>query len=368
MPDNKPEIKGPPPARAGEQRVLARKRSSRRNRRLLIVIMAAIVFAGVVCCLPWGRWNLPALPRHPAGLLGSRPPPPAPAFVPFLTAGFDGEAALQETRDFVNLGPRPAGASGARKAAEHLASRLGQAGVSVAIDEFTDSTPEGVITFRNIVGTLGNTAGPFVILASHYDTKTGLGDAFIGANDSGSSSGLLIEMARFLRAQPGPVRGVMFAFLDGEECLRSYSDRDGLHGSRRLARQLVSGGQASNVLGVVLLDMVGDKDLSVTLPNNGSSELVSMALTSAREENARLKFSLMGRPLLDDHEPFLAAGMRAVDIVDFCYGSGPGRNDYWHTTQDTLDKLSAESLGIVGRVAIRVVNKLLGQAPGRSSP
>jgi len=114
--------------------------------------------------------------------------------------------------------------------------------------------------------------------------------------------------------------------------------------------------------------MVGDRDLTITLPGNSTPELVTLVLDAAKEEGARLKFSLLGIALLDDHEPFLRARMPAVDIVDFQYGSAPDKNDYWHTPQDTLDKLSAESLETVGRVTIRTINKLIETTNRKSGP
>lgn len=151
----------------------------------------------------------------------------------------------------------------------------------------------------------------------------------------------------------------MFAFFDGEECKKQYGPKDGLHGSCRLADKLVRQGKVRTVKAFILLDMVGDKDLSVTIPFNSSHVLASFVLDSAREENARDKFSLFQGNMVDDHVPFLKAGIPAIDIIDFEFGSKPGLNDYWHTPEDTLDKLSADSLQTIGRVVLRMLNKLM---------
>jgi glutaminyl-peptide cyclotransferase len=186
-----------------------------------------------------------------------------------------------------------------------------------------------------------------------------LGPGFEGANDSASSSGLLLELARVLQAAgPLPVN-IGIAFFDGEECRHSYTAHDGLHGSRHAARALCLNRHVDQVRAVIILDMIGDRDLTVTIPRNSTSDLVARVFRAAAAEKVRTKFALMTGALLDDHQPFLEAGMPSLDLIDFEYGSAPGLNDYWHTPQDTLDKLSAESLGIVGRVVIRVLNDLM---------
>jgi glutaminyl-peptide cyclotransferase len=316
-----------------------------------------MIIAYVLFSLPWDEWGLFSgnRPARRAGVVRQ-------GYAPFLTTALDGQRALTEATNFVALGPRVSGADGARKAAEYLASQLQKAGIDPVTDEFcvTNSTRE--TTFRNVLGTIEGSDDRLVVLASHYDTKSGIADDFVGANDSGSSCGLLLELARVLRNPPGPHPGILLAFLDGEECFAHYSDRDGLQGSRRLAQKLKSDGNATNVLGVIVLDMVGDRDLSITIPNNSRPELVSTVFAAAREEGVRLKFTLLDSTLTDDHDPFLQERIPAVDLVDFHYGSAPGKNDYWHTPEDTVEKLSAESLGIVGRVTLRTVNKLMEKA------
>ena len=175
----------------------------------------------------------------------------------------------------------------------------------------------------------------------------------------GYFSGLLLELARVLQmAGPLPVN-IGIAFFDGEECRQNYAAHDGLHGSVHAARALRLNRRADQVRAVIILDMIGDKDLKVTVPRNSTPDLAVRVFRAAEAEKVRDKFALMAGSLLDDHYPFLEAGMPAVDLIDFEYGSAPGRNDYWHTSQDTLDKLSAESLGIVGRVVIRMLNDLM---------
>jgi glutaminyl-peptide cyclotransferase len=231
--------------------------------------------------------------------------------------------------------------------------------IETEIDEFEDGPGDRRGIYRNVVGIIkGKTAG-LIVLGSHYDTKAGISESFNGANDSGSSTGLLLELARVLSVGPKPECSIMLAFFDGEECVREYSENDGLHGSRRLARRLKEDGRAAAVLGVIVVDMIGDKRLNVELPRNSTPSLCSIVFSAAREEGARSAFRLSNSAVLDDHVPFLAAGMPAVDIIDFQYGSAPGLNDYWHTEHDTLDKISGESMQLVGRIVVRMINSLM---------
>jgi len=137
-----------------------------------------------------------------------------------------------------------------------------------------------------------------------------------------------------------------------------YGPKDGLHGSRRLAQQIYEAGGAPLVEAVIVLDMIGDKNLNVTVPRNSTTRLVKELFFAAHEQKVRNKFSLGRGSILDDHVPFLIAGMPALLVIDFEFGSAPGLNDYWHTTEDTLDKLSVESLQTIGDVVLRMIENL----------
>jgi glutaminyl-peptide cyclotransferase len=272
-------------------------------------------------------------------------------------AGFDGARALAEVRAFVALGPRESGTTNALRAADYLVARLHKLNVAAAKQSFEDTVPGGTATFHNVVGKIPGTGPDVIILGAHYDTKRGI-PGFVGANDSGSGVGALLEFARVL---PPVWRGapeIWLVFFDGEECQVAYGPHDGFHGSRRLAQQLVAAGRAHQVRAMILLDMIGDRDLTVTLPPNGTAALTSLALTAAEQLGVREKFSLAVGAIGDDHQAFLDAGMPAVDLIDFQFGSAPGLNDYWHTAADTPDKLSAASLQTIGRVVAHMLEKL----------
>ena len=291
--------------------------------------------------------------------LGCGRPPPAekapPPAIPAKPVAISGAAALEEVRAFLEVGPRDAGTPGAERAATYLAERLRALGVAAEIQEFREPSPLGPETvFRNVLGRIPGRTDRIVLLASHFDTKAGIPD-FVGANDSGSSTGLLLELARAFAAAGPPELEIRLAFFDGEESRIEYGPADGFHGSRHLARTMAADGSLSNVVAMILLDMVGDRDLTLTIPRNSTPGLVSLAFAAARAEGVRDRFQLYPFNVGDDHVAFFERGVPAIDLIDFAFGRAPGLNDYWHTPADTLDKLSADSLDLVGRVVARMV-------------
>lgn len=270
---------------------------------------------------------------------------------------FDGERAFLEVEALVRIAPRDAGTPQGRKAAEHLLQRLKSFGVKAKIDTFTDSTPAGEKTMHNVIGRIPGKTDRWIILGSHFDTMPGI-ENFQGANDSGSSTGVLLELARMLKGQK-PTVGLIFAFFDGEEGIAEYRPGDGLHGSRYFANQLKQDGQLQKIDAMILMDMVGDKDLGFTVPANSSRKLVKVLLDAARSAGYRDRFNLAPQIIItDDHQPFLDLGVPAINLIDFHFGSAPGLNDYWHTSQDRLDNICAESLHICGQVVLHMLREL----------
>jgi glutaminyl-peptide cyclotransferase len=273
----------------------------------------------------------------------------------------DGQKALANVKKLVAIVPRDSGTAGAMRAAEQLRDALTPNVDVCRIDQFEDDTPRGRLEFRNVIGVIKGSGDGLVILGSHYDTKSGISEKFQGANDSGSSSGLLLELARVLHAGPKLPFSVIFVFFDGEESMEEYGVHDGLHGSRRMAKMLVKDGRAERVRAMILLDMIGDRDLTVTLPRNGDHRLRKLTLKAASSVGIRQKIRLSRSAVLDDHAPFRDVGIPAIDIIDFEYGSAPGKNDYWHTDADTVEHISAQSLSEIGRLVIHVLNALASE-------
>jgi Zn-dependent M28 family amino/carboxypeptidase len=193
-------------------------------------------------------------------------------------------------------------------------------------------------------------------LCSHYDTKLFDTIRFVGANDGGSSTGLLLELARVFGQHPSFARKVELAFFDGEEAYENFSETDGLYGSRYFARQLQGEGAkqparsathsaAGGLRGGILFDMVGDSSLGITLPADSAAAMARDVFAAAEALKLRKYFSYLDRNLIDDHVPLNAIGIPTIDIIDFDY-------PWWHTADDTMDKISAQSLQIVGSVAL----------------
>ena len=260
---------------------------------------------------------------------------------------FSGEKAFAHIQRLVDFGPRPAGSKALEKSRDYIEDQLRRSGWQVTRQAFSDDTPRGKIQFVNLIAQFsgqGKAASPSFLLCSHYDTKMFDAIRFVGANDGGSSTGLLLELARVIGQHPNLARKIELVFFDGEEAVEQFSQTDGLYGSRYFARQLQSGG-AKQFRGGLLFDMVGDRSLGITLPANSPAEMARDIFAAAEALKLRNYFTYLGRELVDDHVPLNAIGIPTLDIIDFDY-------PWWHTADDTIDKVSAQSLRIVGSVAL----------------
>ena len=260
---------------------------------------------------------------------------------------FSGEKALAHVQRLVDLGPHPAGSDAIEKARAYIEEQLRHSGWQITRQVFTDDTPRGKIHFVNLIARFpsdAKAASPSFLFCSHYDTKLFDTIRFVGANDGGSSTGLLLELARVLGQRPGLARKIELAFFDGEEACENFSETDGLYGSRYFARQLQGEG-AKQFRGGILFDMVGDSSLGITLPADSATAMARDVFAAAEALKLRKYFSYLDRNLIDDHVPLSAIGIPTIDIIDFDY-------PWWHTAEDTMDKISAQSLQIVGSVAL----------------
>ena len=260
---------------------------------------------------------------------------------------FSGEKALVHVQRLVDLGPHPAGSDAIEKARNYIEDELRHSGWQVTRQAFTDDTPRGKIHFVNLIARFSsdaNTASPSFLFCSHYDTKLFDTIRFVGANDGGSSTGLLLELARVLGQHANVARNVELVFFDGEEAFENFSETDGLYGSRFFAKQLQSEG-AKQIRGGILFDMVGDRSLGITLPADSPAVMARDVFAAAEALKHRKYFSYLDRDMIDDHTPLNAIGIPTIDIIDFDY-------PWWHTADDTMDKISPESLQIVGSVAL----------------
>jgi len=259
---------------------------------------------------------------------------------------FSGEKALTHVQNLVDLGPRPPGSDAIVRARAYIEEQLESSGWQIAEEAFVDQTPRGEVKFVNLIARFGAGAksSDLFLLCSHYDTKIFDTFRFVGANDGGSSTGLLLELARVLAEQPQLAQKLELVFFDGEEAFENFSQTDGIYGSRHFAEELAQNGSAKSFRGGILFDMVGDRSLDITLPPNSPSKIAGDIFAAAEALKARDHFTYFDQDITDDHTPLNAVGIPVVDMIDFHYPP-------WHTADDTMDKLGAESLQTVGSVA-----------------
>ena len=292
---------------------------------------------------------------------------PAPTSPPQTKFSIDGDRAFEHVRKQVEIGPRPAGSAELAKARDYIVGELKSYGLNVTLDEFTPKTPVGDRKMVNIIAELPGESSDVVILSSHYDTKLFKDFRFVGANDGGSSTGTLLEMARVM-AQSGQKRPLTywFVFFDGEEAFCKGWDKnepggcenpdgpDNTYGSRHLVKQLKEKGDLKRVRAMILLDMMGYKNLRLGRDVEMSTPwLIDEVWQTARDLGYSKQFvdeeeGVGG----DDHEPFLKEGIQSLDIIQL------STYEYWHKPEDTLDKISPQSLKIVGDVVLNSLPRI----------
>ena len=269
------------------------------------------------------------------------------------TGGFDGMKAYEFTAKVVGFGPRPPASEALHKTQEYIHSQLQSFGCVVEEDDFHASTPIGSLAMKNIVTKIQGEGKGIIVLLTHYDTLRM--DRFVGAVDGGSSTGLMLEMARLLCSGSAKkqANSVWIAFLDGEEALVDWhKDNDNTYGSREFAARLATSGELKRIHAVILADLIGAKDPKFRRDPNSTRWLTDLVWKTAARLGYRDIFVSDELAVDDDHDAFLKRGVAAVDIIDL--------NDfpYWHTAEDTLDKVSPRTLGIAGHVILESVNEL----------
>lgn len=292
-----------------------------------------------------------ATPAKQSWFSRSSPTPPPPAAI---WKEFSGDKAFAHVKRMVELGPRPSGAAALEQTRKQIVESLTQSGWKVTRQAFSAATPRGAVEFVNLIARFPGEPRrhPEVIVASHYDTKIFDTIQFVGASDGASSTGALLELARVLALDPAMASRVELVFFDGEEAVSQYSETDGLYGSRYFVNDLKKTGEIGQFKFGILWDMIGDKDLTITLSPDSPAQLARGILEAADALKLRNHFSYFSRSIWDDHSPLNEAGIPTIDLIDFDY-------IYWHTADDTLDKLSPESLQKVGAVTLYYLRKQL---------
>ena len=267
----------------------------------------------------------------------------------------DAQLAFAKARELVEkCTPRDAGTSSGRSAAYYILDAASAAGGNVRRDMFKAKTPAGERELTNLYAEFksGDESARWVVVVSHYDTKPGSGCP--GANDGASTTGLLIGLVNAFTNWQTPKGNLLLVWTDGEECLSAYGPNDGLWGSRRAVEYLAS--KNRQVQAVICVDMLGDRDLQISIPANGSPTLAKIAVHAAKRAGYPGLVKPIDELVKDDHVPFMEKGYKAIDLIDFSYGPN---NSYWHTPQDTMDKISEESLLKSGRLVAEMLNILL---------
>lgn len=249
--------------------------------------------------------------------------------------------------------PRDAGTIRGRIAANYILDETSKLGADVRRDVFTAVTPKGPRQFTNLFCEFpSSTSTNWVVLVSHFDTKPGT--ACPGANDGASTTALLVSLVNVLGRADHLGANVMLLWTDGEESMVQYGDTDGFWGSKRMAHRLKNEGRA--VRAVICADMLGDEDLHISVPANGSATLAKIAEKAAERIGCAGLVRSIPEFVKDDHVAFIDCGFRAIDLIDFSYGPD---NAYWHTAQDTMAHVSEESLLKSGRLLVELLNILM---------
>jgi glutaminyl-peptide cyclotransferase len=277
---------------------------------------------------------------------------------------FDGERALQYVKEIVKFGPRPLGSANHKKVEDYIVSRL--KGDDVENDVFTADTPVGKFPVHNIIAKFPGKKDGIIVVASHYDTNYPLRNtSYVGANDGGSSSGLLLELANQLRGKIRDGYSVWLVWDDAEEAMKPDGSagqpfemdflQDSLYGINHLAEKWQADGTLKKVKAFLLADMIGDSDLNIDRDANSTPWLENVVYEAATRVGYQSHFFERTLGMEDDHLPFMKRGVPSADLIDFDYGYN---NVFWHTTQDTVDKLSPKSLEITGTVFLETIRML----------
>jgi Zn-dependent M28 family amino/carboxypeptidase len=274
---------------------------------------------------------------------------------------FDGAKALEYTRQFVAIGPRWPTSPGHAKAEAWLKSQFQRNHDQFEDDAFTADTSIGSVPMHNFIVRYPGTKPGIIVLATHYETNYPLRNInFVGANDGGSTTGLLLAIGDRLREQAAQSPGkkligysVWLLFDDGEESFSpDWIDSDALFGTRHLAAKWARDGTLSQIKAFILADMIGDKDLDIQHEANAAPWLFSLVQQAVKKFGYEKYFFKLTESVDDDHMPFVQRGVPTIDIIDLDYGPN---NAYHHTAQDSMDKISARSLTIDGDVFLETI-------------
>jgi len=274
---------------------------------------------------------------------------------PEKTGGFDGKRAYAQVAKQVSFGPRPSGSPAIAKTQDYILAELKSYGCTADVDTFSADTPAGRLPMKNILVKIPGEKPGVILLGTHYDTKRL--ENFVGADDGGSSTGVMLELARLLCSQHGRY-AVWIAFFDGEEAVRpEWKDPDNCYGSREMAARFAINGDLTRIKAFLLADIVGTRTPHFKRETYSTKALVDLVWGVAKRLGYGSIFVDESSAVEDDHQSFLKRRVPSVDVIDLDNGPG-GDVFYWHTPEDTLDKISPKTLAIVGHVFLESVKEL----------
>ncbi len=269
------------------------------------------------------------------------------------TGGFDGKRAFEHVAKQVSFGPRPSGSAAIAQTQEYILLQLKNFGCTTEVDAFSADTPVGRLAMKNIVVKIPGEQPSIIMLGTHYDTVLRNDITFVGADDGGSSTGVMLEMARLLCPTRGK-RAVWIAFFDGEEAMKAWSETDSRYGSRQMAARLAASGEISKIKAFLLADLVGSRELHF-MRDPTTKSLTDVVWKTADRLGYSEHFLEQSAPIEDDHNSFAKRNVPVVDVIDL---DRSGDVAFWHTAEDTLDKISGKSLSITGHVFLESVKEL----------
>jgi len=278
---------------------------------------------------------------------------------PAAPVRFDGGKAYDHVRAMVGFGPRPAGSAALAETRKYIREQMSALGFKTEDQAFDADTPVGRLHMVNLRTTIPGTRPERLLITGHYDTKLYRQFRFVGANDAGSSAAFLIELARVLKGRKNPLT-IELVFFDGEEAtLPGWDDapNDHTYGSRYYAQTAKQTGDLARIKAMILVDMIGDRDLNIRRESLSTPWLTDIIWATAREQGYGALFPNDPMEVADDHMRFLEVGLPSVDIIDLDYSP-------WHTPGDTLDKVSARSIEAVGRTLVAALPKIEARLVG----
>jgi glutaminyl-peptide cyclotransferase len=284
------------------------------------------------------------------------PPPPPEAAAPDSAPipRIDSKRAFQYTREVTAFGPRYMGSENHKKLEHYILDHL--KGDQVEDDAFTADTVEGKFPVRNIIAKFPGTKDGIIVILGHYDTVYPLRNSgFVGANDGGSSTAILLEYANQLRGKKRDGYSVWLVWTDGEEAVRQWTNTDSVYGARHLAEKWEKDGTLKKIKALMVMDMIADADLDIARNTKGAPWLLDLIYAAAERGGYQSHFYAQQGPIEDDHVPFFDRGVPCADVIDLDYGYN---NVFWHSPQDTIDKLSPKSLEIVGDTILETIHML----------